>query len=236
MGSPRSGTTFLATKISERVSNGLLPEAQWLIEGLTGRSTSDYSKSAWGVACPAVEQFCIDNNSIKEVVKNFTMQSGWSASPEVWVEHTPQNILHLRRIKSVIDVSMILSPLRRPSLSVRSLVNQPWFKGGTLRAAYFNLKCMFALYVHRSRIVFVDLQMNELLLEDKLDRYFSARNFDSPTGSFRNAVIEQDQLLRSHAFLRSKKSRWGGDVPMVYEIVTLPAYLIYRALLRRVEI
>jgi hypothetical protein len=240
MGPPRSGTTFVAQTCAEVLGVNLLPEAQWILNRYRGDlSDNDYTLANWGeVHCSVTEP---GGTEIEACMVEY-LGKRTNDSQSVFVEHTPQNALILRKLSRNCADALFLFVLRDPRKSIVSLVSQDWFAGGILSAAILNFRILLralapailkAPYFHLINLDTVDEKSIRMLLEN----YGVPKNGLSQT---RNYYLDDLQVKCSHAYLNGEKrsqrqvSRQFG-AGILARIAFMPSLLVYWFLMRLVH-
>lgn len=230
VGSPRSGTTFLASEICKRIDTPLMPEAQWIIESVKNKTTEDYTSENWSAykvydTQSDISAHLIDKIFIEECdIRNVTMG-------DTIVEHTPQNILILDKIRKIYAVSSttsirFIAPLRDPSKSIQSLIEQEWFNKGVVNAAFFNFRCMFNLFKFREKIDFIKIDNENV--QSLLDCKFGSipKKFEY----YSNSIQNSPKLINSHKYFLKKTQKTNVSFLVIF--LSIPSQIIYRYLLR----
>ena len=245
LGSPRSGTTFIADEICKRLNTPLLPEAQWIIDKILSREIGNYSKKNWNTYVDICTQEIIDNVSLINNFKKECISRGLNFNYKI-VEHTPQNILYLEKIISIpfndiIQIQYLdniierygndfffVAPLRSPEKSIASLNTQPWFNEGVMKAALFNLRCLIKLFKHREKIIFLDL--DDQNISKKLDLLFAP--LSEKKSCYVNTIKKSEELLKSHGYFNNLKSTTSKSI--VGRLFSLPSIVLYKFLKTKV--
>lgn len=150
LGSPRSGTTFIASEIARILETNLYFEAQWIKTSLQNNEINFYTKRMWNLE--------FDRNSHHEIEKYYKILSKkyqLNYDNRVIIDHSPQNVLVLKKLKNLLDIDLVFATLRPPKETIISLFNMDWFKGGLNKAIFINLKYLFFIMLHIKRIDFI---------------------------------------------------------------------------------
>lgn len=226
VGSPRSGTTFLADEVCARVDAPLFPEAQWIIEGLTDRAVGDYTLSSWQIAADTGRWrlACVEDiaSYFRSEVNKRQVSLG-----NVILDHTPQNVLFLDDLKTLFSKSdcemKLVAPLRHPAESIYSLATQSWFDKGLLFAAFYNFKCLFYLFRNRNQIKF--FKVDDPLLKTKLDTAFGVKL--KGCKHYQNFVVTDEKLLSSHRYFvgeTAKRKHTHKNMALFLSVPALPLF------------
>ncbi len=228
LGSPRSGTTFIADEICKRLNTPLLPEAQWIIDKILSREIGNYSRKNWNTYVDICTQEIIDNVSLINNFKKECISRGLNFNYKI-VEHTPQNILYLDNIIDQYGNDFFfVAPLRSPEKSIASLNTQPWFNKGVMKAALFNLRCLLKLFKHREKIIFLDL--DDQNISKKLDLLFAP--LSEKKSCYVNTIKKSEELLKSHGYFNNLKSTTSKSI--AGRLFSIPSIVLYKFLKTKV--
>jgi len=229
IGSPRSGTTTVASKIAEILGVSLLPEAQWIIDLYKKRDqkTNKYIYDNWGDL--DVKSFTNISKGISEVFVSYCESKG--IQQNVFVEHTPQNVLCVQGLTKDFNESLFVIVLRNPKKSINSLSLQKWYRGGVFRAALYNLRMMLSiLFLRRDENkVYIDI---DEYMPDKLEGFLLSRGYPINNIVKYNYYLDYEGVRQSHEYMqdRSMVDKSGGAENIVINLLSFPSYLIYKFL------
>lgn len=239
IGSPRSGTTYIAQQVAKILNVNLLPEAQWIISTIQGKEFNEYTKENWASVINAlsISRNNFSRQQVIEIVLAYEKNNGLSIS-DAFIEHTPQNVLYLKKILNKVDFDHIIAPIRHPWLSISSLAAQKWFFHSEFRAAIFNFRCLFNLYLYRSRIKFIDIRNEEEVISKKLESIMDQQMVDR-TYSGSNMILATKELKESHEYLinRPKKTKIKRkkEIGLLVKLFSIPSLILYYLLLRKIN-
>ena len=245
IGSPRSGTTYIAQQSSKILNSNLLPEAQWIISLALGRKINHYTRRNWAPVLKDIEltKTPLSSEAISQIVKKYENKNNLEQS-SAFVEHTPQNILHFNAISKCIDFDCYIAPLRYPPHSIASLAKQDWFLGSELRAASFNFRCLLKLLQNRSKINFIDVSKDEKIILKKIRNILksdSDSDSDSDRGDDKNVyskvnmILNTKDLLKSHVYMKKNTISTNKKTTFWLKIISIPSMVLYYFLIRRVD-
>ena len=101
-----------------------------------------------------------------------------------------------------------------------SLAHQSWFKKNIFVAAYFNFKCLSALFKHRKKINFIKLNDKDIDLH--LDKLFGTIN---EKFTLYNAIETAPDLIDSHRYFLGDKRQVKKSI--LVKILSLPSKILY---------
>lgn len=237
IGAPRSGTTYIAQQAAKIMNVNLLPEAQWIISMIEDREFNEYTRENWTSVIDALSasRRCLSKRQIEETVSAYEKSNGLPIS-SAFIEHTPQNVLYLKKISKKVKFDHIIAPIRHPWLSISSLAAQKWFFGSVFGAAVFNFRCLLHLYLYRKRIVFIDIRNEEKVIINKLQSIMG-QDMCSDEYSGLNMILATKGLKESHEYLAEqfKKTKTNTKVGFLVKLFSVPSILLYYLLLREIN-
>ena len=235
IGAPRSGTTYIAQHTAKILDVNLLPEAQWIISMIQDREFNEYTRENWASVIEALSasRHRFSRQQVIEIVLAYEKNNGLPLS-SAFVEHTPQNVLYFEKISNKVEFDHIIAPIRHPWLSISSLAAQKWFLGSVFGAAMFNFRCLFNLYLYRSRIEFIDIRDNEEVIINKLQSIMG-QSMGSGEYSGSNMILAIKGLKESHEYLTTRPKKTKIKVGLLVKLFSIPSLFLYYLLLREIN-
>lgn len=200
LGSPRSGTTFIATEIAKTLKTHLYFEAQWIESSINKNQINSYTNKTW--------KLFFDQNPHLEIEKYFKKLSNKhkiDVDESIFIDHSPQNVLILKRLKKIVKTDLIIATLRPPKETIESLVRMNWYAGGINRAIITNLKYLIAILLNIRRIdLFIEINnYNQNLLREIIQNKISLKYV--PVANPTNLVLKYPIDSNTYSYTEGKR-------------------------------
>jgi hypothetical protein len=137
----RSGTTLLAALLAEHPAVVAPPEAQFLIKGLRAAAAApptrkaerfastiraDWRLKLWGLSETQLPGDASDPTEAMQALARRYADSRGTPDADVWVDHTPHNILYARTLLDAFPDSILIHLVRDPRAVAASVIPLDW--------------------------------------------------------------------------------------------------------------
>lgn len=224
VGSPRSGTTSVAAKIAELLETNLYFEAQWISSLIINNKDNKYSQITWKRKFDRKHLNCI-----QKCFQNLSLEFEIEFPNGHIIEHSPQNLFILPKLKRVIKVDLIVATVRDPRQSIESLMRMQWNNRTLIRTIFLNLKYLIFLIIYGNNIDFyVNIPHNNDPIADRIKRNNKLKTSKLITPV--NLPYKYPIDTKTYDYTEDKKAKVKPN-NLFFKILTLPNYLLFKIIL-----